>query len=118
MAAANAEGLTITDNQGRSPVHIAIQSGHVDEALILIEANPNTLKVRDSPGELPLHLHVSEASVILSTTSWIGMFMGYLYPMPMAVCPFKHSYFMLFVIGTVLSMYRLLVACTMPIKDR
>jgi ankyrin repeat protein len=56
MAVANSEGLTITDNQGRSPVHIAIQSGPVDSALSIIKANQNTLKVSNSEGNLPLHL--------------------------------------------------------------
>jgi ankyrin repeat protein len=56
MAVANSEGLAITDNQGRSPVHIAIQSGPVDSALSIIKANPNTLKVSNSEGNLPLHL--------------------------------------------------------------
>jgi ankyrin repeat protein len=56
MAAANLEGLTVTDNLGRSPVHIAIQSGQVNSALAIIEANPNTLRVTNSSGDLPLHL--------------------------------------------------------------
>lgn len=56
MAAANPRSLTVLDNQGRSPLHIAIQSGQVDIALFLAEVDRNALKLRNNSGYLPLHL--------------------------------------------------------------
>jgi ankyrin repeat protein len=56
IVAANPQMLRMTDNQGRTPMHIACEVGKLDVVKFFVEADVSLLKINDSNGNLPIHL--------------------------------------------------------------
>jgi hypothetical protein len=56
MVVANPQMLRMTDNQGRTPMHIACEVGKLDVVKFFVEADVSLLKINDSNGNLPIHL--------------------------------------------------------------
>ena len=55
MAAANPTSISVADNEGRIPLHFAIQIGDISTVKFLVETSEASLNVYDSNGNYALH---------------------------------------------------------------